>query len=121
MIQTLLTFAALASTCLTLVLLSLPSPYIPSGTGRDSRVADAKAVSKTRDEPIEVQILVLGDIGRSPRMQYHALSIAERGGHIQVVGYRGMQDMHLYSLSTSTLIDCKQKLMYIPTCCRILT
>ena len=35
-----------------------------------------------------VQVLVLGDVGRSPRMQYHALSIAQRG-HVQLIGYYG--------------------------------
>lgn len=35
------------------------------------------------------QILVLGDIGRSPRMQYHALSVAKHGGAVQVIGYHG--------------------------------
>lgn len=35
------------------------------------------------------QILVLGDIGRSPRMQYHALSVAKHGGSVQVIGYHG--------------------------------
>lgn len=35
------------------------------------------------------QILVLGDIGRSPRMQYHALSIANHGGDVQLIGYHG--------------------------------
>lgn len=34
-----------------------------------------------------VQILVLGDIGRSPRMQYHALSIAKHGGQVDLIGY----------------------------------
>ena len=34
-----------------------------------------------------VQILVLGDIGRSPRMQYHALSIAKHGGFVDLIGY----------------------------------
>jgi len=34
-----------------------------------------------------VTILVLGDIGRSPRMQFHALSIAEYGGIVDLVGY----------------------------------
>ncbi|PGH15227.1 hypothetical protein AJ79_02592 [Helicocarpus griseus UAMH5409] len=34
-----------------------------------------------------VQILVLGDIGRSPRMQYHALSIAKHGGDVSIIGY----------------------------------
>jgi len=36
-----------------------------------------------------VQVVVLGDIGRSPRMQYHALSIAKHGGRVDLVGYRG--------------------------------
>lgn len=36
-----------------------------------------------------VIILVLGDIGRSPRMQYHALSIVRKGGKVDLVGYNG--------------------------------
>lgn len=36
-----------------------------------------------------VQIVVLGDIGRSPRMQYHALSIAQHGGKVELVGFIG--------------------------------
>ncbi|KAI0132925.1 glycosyl transferase group 1 [Xylariales sp. AK1849] len=36
---------------------------------------------------VRVQILVLGDIGRSPRMQYHALSIARHGGSVDLIGY----------------------------------
>ena len=40
-----------------------------------------------------VQIVVLGDIGRSPRMQYHALSIAQHGGKVELVGYTG-SDIH---------------------------
>lgn len=35
----------------------------------------------------KVQVLVLGDIGRSPRMQYHALSIARHGGQVDLIGY----------------------------------
>lgn len=38
-----------------------------------------------------VQIVVLGDIGRSPRMQYHALSIIQHGGRVDFVGYLGEQ------------------------------
>lgn len=41
-----------------------------------------------------VQIVVLGDIGRSPRMQYHALSIAQNGGQVQLVGYMGECTVH---------------------------
>ena len=34
-----------------------------------------------------IQIVVLGDIGRSPRMQYHAISFADARLHVQLVGY----------------------------------
>ena len=36
-------------------------------------------------------ILVLGDVGRSPRMQYHALSCAKAGFQVDVVGFGGMR------------------------------
>lgn len=36
-----------------------------------------------------VCIVVLGDIGRSPRMQYHALSFVESGYDVDIVGYSG--------------------------------
>ncbi|XP_050351735.1 chitobiosyldiphosphodolichol beta-mannosyltransferase [Nymphalis io] len=35
----------------------------------------------------EVKIVVLGDIGRSPRMQYHALSLAACGFDVNIIGY----------------------------------
>lgn len=34
-------------------------------------------------------VLVLGDLGRSPRMQYHTLSLAAKGVHVDLVGYAG--------------------------------
>lgn len=34
-----------------------------------------------------VTVLVLGDIGRSPRMQYHVASIAKHGGYVSLIGY----------------------------------
>ena len=34
-------------------------------------------------------VLVLGDIGRSPRMQYHALSLLEEGHYVTLIGYAG--------------------------------
>ncbi|KAI0452002.1 glycosyltransferase family 33 protein [Xylaria acuta] len=55
------------------VLLLLPSQY--------------KKPSTAGDASVSVQILVLGDIGRSPRMQYHALSIAKHGGTVHLIGY----------------------------------
>lgn len=39
------------------------------------------------------QILVLGDIGRSPRMQYHALSLAKLGVAVDLIGYVGKSRM----------------------------
>lgn len=82
MLEALLTLAVFASTAFTLVLLMLPSRYVkhspPKGT-----------TNGTANEPkISVQVLVLGDIGRSPRMQYHAMSIAKHGGRVDIIGYQ---------------------------------
>lgn len=38
-----------------------------------------------------IQIVVLGDIGRSPRMQYHALSLAAHGAKVSIIGYAGSE------------------------------
>ena len=37
-----------------------------------------------------IQILVLGDIGRSPRMQYHAISFAKHRRKVDIVAYKGI-------------------------------
>ena len=39
--------------------------------------------------PMHVCIVVLGDIGRSPRMLYHAMSFVEEGYRVYIVGYKG--------------------------------
>ena len=39
--------------------------------------------------PRHVCIVVLGDIGRSPRMLYHAISLADEGFKVYIVGYKG--------------------------------
>ena len=57
------------STTISLILLS-----IPPGRGQESD---------------RYQVLVLGDIGRSPRMQYHALSLANHGRPVDLIGYTG--------------------------------
>ncbi|CAD6579397.1 MAG: mannosyltransferase [Alectoria sarmentosa] len=62
-----------------LVLLNLPTQY-------------GGIIGKDRSAN-RVQILVLGDIGRSPRMQYHALSIAKHGAQVDLIGYRE-SDIH---------------------------
>ncbi|KAI0537837.1 family 33 glycosyltransferase [Xylaria digitata] len=56
------------------VLILLPSRY-------------ERPLTTSGSAPVSVQILVLGDIGRSPRMQYHALSIARHGGTVHLIGY----------------------------------
>ncbi|CCC06765.1 unnamed protein product [Sordaria macrospora k-hell] len=52
---------------------------------------------------VVVHVLVLGDIGRSPRMTYHALSIAKHGGKVNLIGYLGNLVCRLRS--TKLLID----------------
>lgn len=78
MIETIISAAFIVSSALTVLILLLPSQYDPRLKGQDA----------PRPKPT-VQILVLGDIGRSPRMQYHALSIARNGGKVAIIGYTG--------------------------------
>ena len=40
-------------------------------------------------EPLHIVVIVLGDVGRSPRMQYHALSLVQDGHTVTLVGYDG--------------------------------
>lgn len=75
----LLGLAVLCSTGLTVFLLTLPTRYAPH---------QQQAREPVRNN-VTVQIVVLGDIGRSPRMQYHALSIAKQGGLVDLIGYHG--------------------------------
>uniref|UniRef100_A0A3P8QHE2 Chitobiosyldiphosphodolichol beta-mannosyltransferase n=1 Tax=Astatotilapia calliptera TaxID=8154 RepID=A0A3P8QHE2_ASTCA len=54
-----------------------------------------------------VCVLVLGDIGRSPRMQYHALSLSKHGYHVTFVGFSGeTEDVILYCLFFNEPISC---------------
>ena len=78
MLDYLLPMALIASTAFTILLLCLPSQY----NGK-------LAASNGRKSKLSVQVLVLGDIGRSPRMQYHAMSIAKHGGRVSLIGYNG--------------------------------
>lgn len=71
--------AVIIFTVISILLLLLPTPY-----GRDDGVP-----SDDHKHSIRIQVLVLGDIGRSPRMQYHALSIAKHGGFVELIGYQG--------------------------------
>ena len=78
------------STLLTIFLFTLPKsfdPYHPEHVQCKEKIEVATSV----------QVVVLGDIGRSPRMQYHALSIAKHRGRVDIIGYQGW-DPTLYCL-----------------------
>lgn len=84
MLESLLTLATIISTIFTITLLLIPKRYIkhsPPMATQNGANAEPK---------ISVQVLVLGDIGRSPRMQYHAMSIAKHGGRVDLIGYEGI-------------------------------
>lgn len=85
MLDYMLPLAVLASTALSLILMMWPSRYIKA-----SPPQKMASQGGTVEPPISVQVLVLGDIGRSPRMQYHAMSIAKHGGRVDIIGYKGM-------------------------------
>ena len=36
-----------------------------------------------------VAVLVLGDLGRSPRMQNHAVALANAGWKVELIGFKG--------------------------------
>jgi beta-1,4-mannosyltransferase len=74
-----LLWALVFSTITSFTFLLLPSP--------DTRREDL--LDKNKKHEIRVQVVVLGDIGRSPRMQNHALSIAKHGGTVDLIGYQG--------------------------------
>lgn len=64
-----------------------PTKY--GSASRSCARATSSSAEALRSPPATVQILVLGDIGHSPRMQYHAQSIAKHGGRVSIVGYLG--------------------------------
>ncbi|XP_072464333.1 chitobiosyldiphosphodolichol beta-mannosyltransferase isoform X1 [Notamacropus eugenii] len=45
--------------------------------------------ARRRPRVRSVCVVVVGDVGRSPRMQYHALSLARRGFDVTLLGYSG--------------------------------
>ena len=53
-----------------------------------------------------VHVVVLGDIGRSPRMQYHCLSLAEYGFAVNFIGYAGKFLLWI-NLTGEWLLMCK--------------
>jgi beta-1,4-mannosyltransferase len=51
--------------------------------------ADQDAFAKAAAARGHALVVVAGDVGRSPRMQYHALSLAGEGRAVTLVGYAG--------------------------------
>ena len=45
------------------------------------------SLRSTRPRPKRVSVIVLGDIGRSPRMCNHAVSLADEGWSVDLIGY----------------------------------
>lgn len=88
MIEVLISLAFYASTATTFLILLLPSQYKP-------RQASDSKQNASSEPQTRIQILVLGDIGRSPRMQYHALSVAKHGGQVDIIGYHG--ELRIYA------------------------
>lgn len=66
----------------------LPTRHSPAASAKDDRY----------------QVLVLGDLGRSPRMQYHALSIVKSGAKVDLVGYKGTCASQLMNVCMSLLM-----------------
>jgi beta-1,4-mannosyltransferase len=91
MIESLISIAFCLSSAITVLILLLPSQYEPEQT----KLSESNDLKKTKTS---VQILVLGDIGRSPRMQYHALSIAKQGGEVVIIGYKGQYGVYRESV-----------------------
>ena len=42
-------------------------------------------------KPLHLAVIVMGDAGRSPRMQYHAQSLLQEGATVSLIGYQGEQ------------------------------
>lgn len=94
-----LSIVVVLSTIFSILLVTLPRQYDPyedkplrlldeKGNEIKKEVKDSKSQVMWK-QGRSIQIVVLGDIGRSPRMQYHALSLAKHGARVFLVGYQG--------------------------------
>ena len=100
-----LAIAVLSAAAFSIFIFTLPKAYDHFNpveitdedfTDEDKNVAERSGFALYRERkgadgiwPVKatVQVVVLGDIGRSPRMQNHALSIASHGGKVNLIGY----------------------------------
>jgi len=60
---------------------------------------------------LHVLIVVLGDLGRSPRMQYHALSLLEAGHTVTLIGYDGCE--LITDLKAFCSVGCGSKRLHV--------
>lgn len=73
-----------------------------------------------RARPV-AQVVVLGDIGRSPRIRYHATSLADAGCTVDLIGYTGKyQDPGLSINGCVSLHLAELPLLRTDTSCRLL-
>lgn len=75
-----------------------------------------KYLGKPRESPAlrSVAILVLGDVGRSPRMMYHAESFAKLQFETYLVGYEGARPSHNILTRCRSLNACACRLQARP-------
>jgi len=53
-----------------------------------------------------VAVLVLGDLGRSPRMQNHAVALANAGWKVELIGFKGNFPALIANLRCGSLWGC---------------
>lgn len=83
------------------LLMALLCSYVLFGRLLGMYVFDSTGSTGLRQR-LMVQVVVLGDIGRSPRMRYHAASLADSGCTVDLIGYTGNEAPCLY-LNVSSL------------------
>lgn len=64
-------------------------PQSPPSTSKSFDSRYARGIKGDRPNQKRVVVVVLGDVGRSPRMQYHAVSLASHEVRVSLVGYEG--------------------------------
>jgi len=74
------------------------------------------------ERPKRVAVVVLGDLGRSPRMQCHSLALAQAGVEVDLIGYAGselprdLQDnprIHCHLLPASRSAPRRPRLLFL--------
>lgn len=77
--------------------------------------------SRNKSNKPHVAVLVLGDVGRSPRMQYHAMSLADIGNfEVDLIGFPGstprsevLENKHIRMFFLRTLTATLPRSLYI--------